>query len=270
MPCVSIQTRVFAAARFGRAGARNPDQIPTGGLPCRGVKIGGRFAGEALSSSGIASFKQLIFPRREAEEVSIRDFGQGTESEVSDESLISRICDGDKDALARLFRRYARLVRSVAYKVLRDTFEADDLVQELFLLIDGKSANFDSSKGSARFWILQMTYHRAISRRRYLNRRHFYTYLELEDAEQKMLSSPSDVERLDESIDIGLGRSEMQKLFRMLSENQQLTLRLHFFEGYTLEEIAVKLGQTKENVRHHYFRGLEKLRKQMFRRQVGS
>jgi RNA polymerase sigma-70 factor (ECF subfamily) len=53
-------------------------------------------------------------------------------------------------------------------------------------------------------------------------------------------------------------------MFGSLSEDQQKTLRLHFIEGYTLDEIAKMLGQTKGNVRHHSFRGLERLRKQIF------
>ena len=57
---------------------------------------------------------------------------------------------------------------------------------------------------------------------------------------------------------------DLQKMFRTLSEDQQKTLRLHFIEGYTLEEIARMLGQTKGNIRHHSFRGLERLRKQIF------
>jgi RNA polymerase sigma-70 factor (ECF subfamily) len=189
------------------------------------------------------------------------------DSEVSDESLISGICDGNKDALARLFRRYARLVRSVAYKVLRDPFEADDLLQEIFLLIHKNAAAFDSSKAPARFWILQMTYHRAISRRRYLSYRQFYTRVDLDDA-QAELSDPRDENgKIEESIDWALGNSQVQKLMASLSENQQRTLKLYFFESYTLEEIAAALGQSRQNVKHHYFRGLDKLRKQLFRSQ---
>ena len=70
----------------------------------------------------------------------------------------------------------------VAYRVLRDASEADDLLQDIFLLIHRLCKTFDSSKGSARFWILQMTYRRAISRRRYLTSRHFYTRLDLDEA----------------------------------------------------------------------------------------
>jgi RNA polymerase sigma-70 factor (ECF subfamily) len=57
---------------------------------------------------------------------------------------------------------------------------------------------------------------------------------------------------------------DLERLFGSLSEDQQKTLRLHFIEGYTLDEIAKILGQTKGNIRHHSFRGLEKLRKEIF------
>ncbi len=100
----------------------------------------------------------------------------------SDELLVAQVCNGDNEALAVLFRRYARLIRAVSYRVLRDTSEADDLVQDVFLLVHRDCKTFDSSKGPARFWILQMAYRRAISRRRYLTSRHFYTRLDLDDA----------------------------------------------------------------------------------------
>jgi RNA polymerase sigma-70 factor (ECF subfamily) len=167
------------------------------------------------------------------------------------------ICQGDKDALASLFRRYARIVRGVAYRVLRDASEADDLLQDLFLMIHRKCGMFDASRGPARFWILQMTYHRAIGRRRYLNSRHFYTRVDLDDAERD-LAAPA-------SGSLGLpGNSSLKKIFEALTEDQRQTLRLFFVEGYTLTEIATKLSQTRGNVKHHYFRGLEKLRKQFF------
>ena len=45
---------------------------------------------------------------------------------------MAQICDGDIEAMACLFRRHARVVYAIAYRVLRDTSEADDLVQEYF------------------------------------------------------------------------------------------------------------------------------------------
>jgi RNA polymerase sigma-70 factor, ECF subfamily len=185
-----------------------------------------------------------------------------SETSLSDEALMAGVCLGSREALAILFRRNARLVRGVALRVLKDASEADDLLQDVFLLIHRLCATFDSSKASARFWILQMTYRRAISRRRYLNSRHFYTQVELDD--QSIQIAEPRTERFGDPVDQILAELDLQKVFATLSEDQQKTLRLHFLEGYTLGEIAKMLGQTKGNVRHHSFRGLERLRKQIF------
>jgi RNA polymerase sigma-70 factor (ECF subfamily) len=187
---------------------------------------------------------------------------------TSDEDLVARVCEDEREALAALFRRYARVVRAVAYRVLRDTSEADDMVQDVFLLVHGACRAFDSSKGSARSWILQMTYRRAISRRRYLTSRHFYTRLDLDGAASELADPRVKAGQFEDSADGRLGNGGLQKAFEALSENQRQTLRLHFFEGHTFDEIATKLGQPKGNVRHHYFRGLDRLRKHIFDRKL--
>ena len=185
--------------------------------------------------------------------------------EISDEVLMARIGDGDKEGLACLFHRYARLVRAVGYKVLRDDSEADDLLQDVFLFIHQKSAVFDSSRSSARSWIVAMAYQRAIDRRRYLVSRHFYTQVDLEDVRDELSSPGTMARRYENSIEEVVGRIGLRKVRGALSEIQRQTLGLHLLEGYSFEEIAVKLDQTRGNVKHHYFRGLEKLRKQIFK-----
>ncbi len=160
-----------------------------------------------------------------------------------------------------MFRRYAGIVRGLAYRVLRDASEADDLLQDIFLLVHRLCGTFDSSKGSARFWILQMTYRRAISRRRYLTARHFYTHLDLDQAADRVCDVPSKTGR-ENSVDGVLERREAWETWLAeLSESQRQTLQLFFFEGYTFEEIASKTGQSVGNARNHYYRGLQKLRK---------
>src|SRR6202035_1710246 len=67
----------------------------------------------------------------------------------------------------------------------------------------------------------------------------------------------------DYSAEAVFGRNGLEKVLEDLSQDQRETLRLHFFEGYTLVEIAEKLGQPRGNVRHHYYRGLDRLRKEM-------
>ena len=186
-----------------------------------------------------------------------------TLGDLADETLVGLVCAGDKEALAGLFQRYARVVRRIAYRVLRDASEADDLLQDIFILVHRLGGTFDSSKGSARFWILQMTYRRAISRRRYLTSRHFYTHLDLDQAANQ-LGDGAGSDRPEAWINDTIDRKEaVQNWLTELSECQRQTLHLFFYEGYTFEEIATKLGQTVGNARNHYYRGLEKLRKQI-------
>jgi RNA polymerase sigma-70 factor, ECF subfamily len=187
-----------------------------------------------------------------------------TFEEPSDDYLMVNICNGDVEALASLFRRYARIVRGVAYRVLQDASEADDMLQDIFLLVHRLCGTFDGSKGSARFWILQMTYRRAISRRRYLTSRHFYSHVELDEAASQLSDRSTTCGSAKDSVDMALQRKEAIGMWSEgLSESQRQTLHLFFFEGYTFEEIAAKLGQTVGNARNHYYRGLDKLRKQI-------
>lgn len=214
-----------------------------------------------MSLPATMRFPDVRFPKEESRTEVPSEQSQ-THDAAPDETLLTLICRGDQEALAFLFQRYARAVRGVALRILKNSAEAEDLLQDIFVLIHRVCRTFDSSKGSAQFWILQMAYRRAISRRRYLNSRHFYTQVELDD--HAIYTVEPRLGGSDEPTGQILAELDLQKLLEALSEDQQRTLRLHFIEGYTLDEIAKMLGQTKGNVRHHSFRGLEKLRKQIF------
>jgi RNA polymerase sigma-70 factor, ECF subfamily len=184
-------------------------------------------------------------------------------AEASDEVLMCRVGADDSEALAVMFRRYSRAVRSVAYRAVRDISEADDLVQEVFILVHRNASAFDPSKGSARGWILQIAHRRAISRRRFLSSRHFYNRIDLDDLTNELGDPQAAVGQPKNTIAETFGESDFQRAFDELSPSQRETLRLHFFDGYSLAEIATMLGQCRGNIKHYYFRGLEKLRKQL-------
>jgi RNA polymerase sigma-70 factor, ECF subfamily len=184
----------------------------------------------------------------------------------SDEALMARICSSEKEPLGLLFQRYACLVYNIGRRILRDGTEAEDLVQDLFVFIQRKCKVFDRSKSSARSWIIQMAYHRAIERRRYLTTRQFYARMDIESSTVRLVGTPTG--ESDYSAEAVFGRNGLAKVLKSLTEDQRETLCLHFFEGYTLAEISQKSGQTLGNVRNHYYRGLDKLRKQMFRNTV--
>jgi RNA polymerase sigma-70 factor (ECF subfamily) len=179
---------------------------------------------------------------------------------VPDEHLICEVNHGDKEALSGLFRRYAGVVRSVGKRILRDSGEADDLVQDVFLYIHRKSALFDGSKGSARSWIVQVAYTQAFLRRRELKSHGFYLS-GITDKPAEYQQPGDEGAHYDRTVEGLFGRNGWKKIVEDLTEDQRETLRLHFFEGYTFAEIAEKLGQSFANIRNHHYRGLTKLRK---------
>ncbi|MGA7242576.1 MAG: RNA polymerase sigma factor [Terracidiphilus sp.] len=182
-------------------------------------------------------------------------------SAVTDELLLRQICDREKEALALLFRRHARAVRNVAYRILRNEAEADDLVQEVFLFIFRKAALFDPAQGPARTWIFKVVYHRAFDRRRYLNSRHFYASQELVDTSFRLADPRKETPFHEWSMEGILGKRLMEKFNARLTPEQRETIQLHFFDGYKFKEIAELTGRSLSNVRQHYYRGLEQMRK---------
>lgn len=212
-----------------------------------------------------ARFPALVIAEAETGDSVASITGEG-EVDPADGVLLLRITLGDKEALGLLFERYARLIRNIGRRILRDDAEAEDLVQDLFLFIQRKCSLFDSSKSSAGSWIVHMAYQRAIERRRHLISRHFYKREDVQTSASRAVGMPT-IEN-DYSPEAVFGRNGLEKVLRTLSEDQRETLRLYFFEGYTLAEISEKIGQSLGNVRNHYYRGLDRLRKQMFGRNV--
>lgn len=187
-----------------------------------------------------------------------------------DEQLMEQVLTGSKDALAVLFRKYARSVRNVAYRILRDESEADDLVQDVFLFVFRKAGLFDAKQGAARSWIFQVTYHRAFDRRRYLSSRHFYTNQDIEHTARHLADPREELEFHELSIEGIFGKQLAARFSARLTPEQRETIQLYFFEGYALKEIAELTGRSLVNVRSHYYRGIERLRKYVLNEKARS
>jgi RNA polymerase sigma-70 factor (ECF subfamily) len=150
-----------------------------------------------------------------------------------DEELIEEVVRGSKEALGLLFRRYRRPVSNIAQRILKDSSEAEDLCQDVFVFVFEKAELYDASKGGAASWIIQIAYHRALNRRKYLTHRQHYDAQELKE---DRIGNDRPTMHSDE-ID---ARTLLKRLRAELSPEQQQTLELHFFEGYSLREIAEK------------------------------
>ena len=178
--------------------------------------------------------------------------------DLSDEEIMTQVRQGHPDALLILFDRFYRLVLRVAVRILRDPGEAEDLMQDVFFEIFNKADQFDAARGSTRTWILQYAYHRSLNRRQYLALRNFYNRhetTELEMSESNSLNASwrgLTFQEWRRILDEGLGT---------LNERQRKILELTCFQGLLLSEIAERSKESLANVRHHYYRGLEGLRK---------
>jgi RNA polymerase sigma-70 factor (ECF subfamily) len=214
-----------------------------------------------LNSHSAGTAAQILVLSSKSEPTKTHQTAGRPAAEVTDESLLSLIKAGEKESLGCLFRRYAPSVRSIGQRILHNAAEADDLVQDVFLYIYRKCALYNPSKGSARGWLIQVAYSQAFMRRRKVNSSGFCSS-EIRDGDGQ--SGPEDGNGTDDDhpLETFFGWNGWKKVWDSLTEYQRETLRLHFYEGCTFTEIAEKLGQSYVNIRHHYYRALEKLRKQ--------
>jgi RNA polymerase sigma-70 factor (ECF subfamily) len=173
---------------------------------------------------------------------------------LADERLVQEMHAGNTDAFAVIFKRYHRLVHVTALNIVRDAGEAEDLTQTVFLEIYRRLGQFDPARGTLKVWLLQHAYSRSMHRRNYLLVRRFHQQVELREAEEK--DSHWSPARLRPPEAVRLTSQAMT----ILPEAQRETIHMFFFEGLTFKEIAERRNEKFSNVRHHYYRGLERLR----------
>jgi RNA polymerase sigma-70 factor, ECF subfamily len=180
-------------------------------------------------------------------------------SDLADEPLVACMLSGQDDALGVIFDRYFRLVFAVCWKIVRNKEEAEDIMQNVFLEFYKSAAKYDGTRGSVKVWLLQIAYHRSLTKRQQLHSKMF--------AESILENAIADVSRLqnggtraahcltnDESSYL------VNQALKSLDDAQRETIYLAFFEGLSFKEIARTTSQSFGNVRHHYYRGLKKLR----------
>jgi RNA polymerase sigma-70 factor (ECF subfamily) len=178
-------------------------------------------------------------------------------SKVSDIELVECLRDGEHEALAQLFNRYHRLVLNIAAKIVRDRAEAEDLMQEVFFAIYRVIGRFDPARGTVKNWIVQFAYHKSLNRRRYLTLRGAFDDAQIREFDPPEASySPHE---LDANYPHEIVLAVREGLDG-LTPKQREVVELVCFQGLLLREVAESTRQTLGNVRHHYYRGIEKLR----------
>jgi RNA polymerase sigma-70 factor, ECF subfamily len=177
---------------------------------------------------------------------------------LSDESLMTLVKEGQSDALAVLFSRYRCLVLNVAWRILRDVGEAEDLVQSVFLEILRSADRFDAAKGSVKSWILQYAYHRSFNRKEYLNLRGISNR-----SEHPYPSPEIPSESRCGSFEMFESQRLAQEILGKLNRSQRKIFELAFYEGLSMRETAVRTGESFDSVRHQYYRAISTVRSVM-------
>lgn len=172
---------------------------------------------------------------------------------TTDGELLARVAARDDTALGMLYDRHSGLAFGLAYRVLRDRGQAEDVVQEAFLSVWRRAASFDSSKGSARGWLMSIVHNASIDRRRG-RFRHQQTEVDIDDHAWRLADDDvwDDVSRQ-------LDREQVRRALDAIPKEQRETLELAYFGGLTQAEIAEKTGEPLGTVKSRARLGLRRL-----------
>ena len=164
------------------------------------------------------------------------------------------IAQGDSNAFAAFYDCYSKPLYSLAFRVVNNTKDAEDVLQEVFLKIWEKAASFDETIGNPFNWAASMTRNKAIDRLR-SKRRHARMFSEATESvvlEVTSFAIPPAFEK--EQI------AQIQTAVTGLPDDQRRAIELAFFGGLTHIEIAGVLEEPPGTIKARIRRGMLRLR----------
>ena len=171
-------------------------------------------------------------------------------STQDDAILLTLVQQGDESAMASLYDRYAKVVYSVALRVLRDPASAEDVLQEIFLQIWRNPGGFVATRGTLGGWLSVVSRNRSIDA---LRRKRPSEQID-------EMTLPSAYDLADEAVRNGM-IEKARVVIHALPTEQRKTLELAFFEGLTHSEIAEMTGDPLGTVKTRIRSALLTLRK---------
>ena len=195
------------------------------------------------------------------EKIGLVALDAGTNEDVeklSEQQLVSRSCKGDKAAYRLLVEKFQERIYAVAYGVLRNREDAEDVAQEAFVKAYLSLKNFRQDS-SFYTWLYRIAYNMAIDFKRKVARRggsavEWDPEMLSEQVSQTPLLQES--ERPDESFERGELRSALKFALEELTEPHRVVIVLREVDGMSYDEIADVVGVSKGTVmsRLHYAR----------------
>jgi RNA polymerase sigma-70 factor (ECF subfamily) len=171
----------------------------------------------------------------------------------SDTELLHAVARGDESALAALYDRYNSILLGLLLRILHSRTEAEDVLQEVFIQIWQRAANFDEARGRGFTWMVTLARSRAIDRLRALQSRQRADDTAMQNAPEQLGDASDDAYYAEQ-------REIVRAALAEIPEEQRRALLLAYFEGLTQSEIAARLGQPLGTVKTRMRSGMTKLR----------
>ena len=173
----------------------------------------------------------------------------------TDDQLIAALRKGDGWAMTALYDRYARLVFSLALRILNDRSAAEETVQEVFVKVWRRSKEFDATRGKFSSWLSGIAHNHAIDELR--RRRVRPSASEDEDAMAEVVSDgPAPLELALQSLE---HRRIVDALEQIPAEQRQ-PIEMAYFEGFTQQEISDRLKEPLGTIKTRMRLGMQKLK----------
>ncbi len=162
-------------------------------------------------------------------------------------AALARIPAGDRAALQTVYRLTSAKLFGVALRILGERGEAEDVLQEVYMTVWRKAADFDAARASPMTWLIAIARNRAIDRLRATRTSRRMAPIE---AAAELADGAAGA---DAALEQAQDNARLHECLGGLSDRERNALRAAFFEGNTYEELAarmkVPLGTMKSWIR---------------------
>jgi len=172
------------------------------------------------------------------------------------EQLLQLCKSGDQHAQMEVYNRYYKAMYNTAFRIVKDSFEAEDIMQDSFLTAFTK---LDSLKEIKTFgsWLKRIVINNSIY---HYKKNSKYEDVPLDDVLYKVEDHSGIVE--DNGF-TSLKANQILETMKSLKDNYRMGLTLHLIEGYDYEEICEIMDITNANCRTLISRAKDSLRKKL-------
>lgn len=178
-------------------------------------------------------------------------------TDADDQLKITAIANGDNHALEELYQRYAGAVYRLAFRMLTQREQSEEVVQEVFWRVWRRSTSFRHERGRVAPWIFGIAHNLCIDEMRRMRARPSAVY---ENDEHPIIA-----QLVDEHIDIPAvvwANEQRRVIVRALATlpiAQREAVELAYFGGFSHQEIAIRLNCPLGTIKTRVRLGLQKL-----------